>query len=196
MSGSQLLILRQFLLATVLPSVVFPLLVALVAALGINRWRRALLWLSIIGLILFIISALLLRIQFANLGVRFPTTVISLLDMVVSPAVSVSFILNEIGAIIALTLATRSHSWAWFINLLIATLISSGAGLFAFSPYALIVFGNYSQSQSVFYQPLYVLITVVPAGLSLLAQLLYALIGPQTATTATPVASSDAVTLP
>ena len=179
MTAQQMLQLRNFLLVSVLPNILFPLLVALVAALGVNRWRRTLLWFSISGLILFIVSVLLLRPPVVSVGIRLFGSLIEFLYVIASPSVTTCFILGEIGGFMAIVLAARSRSWGWFTILLVTALITAVGGLFAFSPYALTIFGAANQARDTFYTPLYAIITGVPTGLSLLTQLLYAFFGPR-----------------
>ncbi len=52
-------IMQTFWLATVLPDIVFPLLIALVAILGIARWPRTLLVLALVALVLRFLGILM-----------------------------------------------------------------------------------------------------------------------------------------
>ena len=108
-------------------------------------------------------------------------------------------ICGEVGAFLALVLAARARQWGWFAALLILALIGMLAAQFAFSYYPLFVFVGLDRAQTLFTAPLYAIITTILASLAMVAQLLYALIGPREAAqspASATLASSDDVTLP
>lgn len=189
--------MQNFLLTIELPGIVFPLLIALVAILGIARWHRTLLVLALVALVLRILGILFLRMLYLGVESALPGSVIEFLQALGIPTVTVSFSVTTVGAFLALVLAARERAWAWFVVILLAAIISILAGNFALSPYGLIVLVGSARAMQIYTDLLYVVITNVIAGLTILAQLLYALIGPRTtAATASPLATPDDVTLP
>jgi hypothetical protein len=52
-----------YLLEDILPSILFPLLIALVAVLGIDRWRRTIVILASIALLFLILGVLTWRVH-------------------------------------------------------------------------------------------------------------------------------------
>ncbi len=178
-----------YLLEDVLPSILFPLLIALVAILGIDRWRRTIVILASIALLLIIVGILTLRVHFLNIFL--PTIAISVILS--------GLIISEVSIFLALVLAARSRHWGWFTTLLIAAVISTLASPFVTSYLAFYIFFGLERAQTLFSAPLYAIITTACASLTIVAQLLYALVGPRE-TVPSPasatLASADDVTLP
>ena len=90
----------------------------------------------------------------------------------------------------------RARSWGWFGALLLAAIISGLAYAFAFSFYGLIALVGLDplRAHHLFGEPLYVIVTNSLAGLTMFAQLLYALCGPGESLGApvAPVSANDA----
>ncbi len=192
-------IMQSFLFATVLPGIVFPLLIALVAVLGIARWPRTLLVLALVALAFRLLGIVITHFLLGGLERVLPLRVSEFLLVIGSPIINLSIIVTTVGVFLALVLAARARSWGWFAVILSAVIVSALASSFAFSLYGLLVFTPTSQAYQIYLQPPYIIITNVIAGLNILALLLYALLGPQTlpAASAVPAASiSDETTLP
>ena len=195
-------LLQNFLLGSVLPSLVVPLLIALVAILGVARWRRALLVLALVELIFLVLGVLALRIFAFGAVSTLPVRVFEFLQGVGTPLVAISVSSATIGLFLALTLAARARRWGWFVALLVAAIISVLASGFAFSPVPLIALFGYDTAQAlhVFAEPLYTIVSNGLAALTMVAQLLYAIFGPrdmqETGSPAIASASASDVTLP
>ena len=102
------------------------------------------------------------------------------------------------GAFYALIVAGRVRRWGWFTALAIATIISSIAGVLQAQPTILLDILGQQLAHDIGSAPGYVLISSIATSLSLLLQLLFALLSGHPSATYRPlaVASSDAVTLP
>lgn len=172
---------QNFLFAYLLPNVLAPLVIALVAILGVARWRRTLLALAIAELVSFVVGVLTLRV-FAFSAIfgavnSLPLPVFEFFQSLGAPLINISITITWIGALLALTLSARAHSWGWFVALLLASIISVLAIEFAFSPYGLIVLYGSSRAGEIFAETPYIIITNSLAGLTMLVQLLYAIFG-------------------
>lgn len=188
----------NYLLLSVLPSVLLPLLIALIAILGVARWRRTVVTLTIIALLLLNIGVLALRAPFLR-SASFPSQfAFTYLPTIAGSVIDCAFVIAEVGIFLTLVLSARSRRWGWFTALLIAAVISMLAAQFAFSSFPLFIFIGIERAQTLFSAPLYAVITTVLASIAMLAQLLYALFGARPAAPATTAtaASSDDVTLP
>lgn len=191
---------QVYLLEDILPSILFPLLIALVAVLGIARWRRAIVILASIALLFLVLGVLTLRVHLLSadsFGLQFVN--IFLLPTIATSVILSGLIIGTVGIFLALVLAARSRHWGWFTTLLIAAVISTLAGPFATSYLAFYIFFGLERAQTLFSAPLYAIITTILAGLTMVAQLLYALIGPRKAAqspASATLASSTDVTLP
>ena len=178
-------LLPNFLLVNVLPSLVVPLLIALVAILGIARWRRTLLILALVELICLVVGLLTLRIFVlgAVLGVARPFSArpFALVQTFGTPLIAISLSTTTIGLFLALTLVARSRRWGWFVALLLAAIISALAAEVAFSSYPLTVLLGYPTAHALqtLADPLYTIITSNLVALSMLVHLLYAIFGPR-----------------
>lgn len=192
---------QNFLFAYLLPNVLLPLVIAVVAILGVARWRRTLLALAIAELALFTLGIASLRIFILGVGRVLPIPIIEFVTELGAPLINISIAITWIGALLALTLSARAHSWGWFVALLLTAIISIVAIEFAFSPYGLIVFYGTSRALQIFTVPQYEIITNGLAGLTILVQLLYAIFGrrelqqPDVAPGAIPASANEA-TLP
>jgi hypothetical protein len=165
---------------SLIPTVLFPLLIILAAGLGISRWRRLLLVLSLIALVLLAFGAFFLRtILDVRLSNRIPDSIINLFQPLATPAIIYSSLVGHVGAFLALVLAARARSWGWFSALAVTTIISALAMLVAFNSYGLEIFNGSEQALSLYLSPLYGVISAVIVGLVLIAQVVYALFGPR-----------------
>ena len=180
--------LPTYVLLSVVPSILLPLLVALVAILGVACWRRTVLALAIIALLLMIVGVLALRIPFLHSAGFQSQFAFTYLPTIAGSVIDCAFVIGEVGIFLTLVLSARSRHWGWFTTLLIAAVISTLAGPFAFSSFPLYIFVGIERAQELFTAPLYAIITTILAGLAMGAQLLYALIGPKTTTEVTPEA--------
>jgi hypothetical protein len=174
-------LLQNFLSATVLPDIVFPLLIALVAILGSARWPRTLLVLALVALILRFLGILMTHFLLGGMERVLPLQVSEFLLVIGSPIINLSISVATVGVFLALVRAARARSWYWFVTILLATIISALGANFAFSIYGLRVFlGTVSGAQQVsqiYLNPWYIVVANVIAGLNILAVLLYALLG-------------------
>lgn len=170
-------IMQNFWLASVLPGIVFPLLIALVAVLGVARWPRTLLVLALVALALRLLGIVISHFLLGGIEHVLPLPVSEFLLVIGSPIVNLSISVTTVGVFLALALAARARSWAWLTVILLAAIISSLAGNFAFSLYGLLVFAPSSQAYQTYLQPPYVIVTNVIAGLNILVILLFALLG-------------------
>ena len=84
--------MQTFLLGTVLPSILFILLIALVAVLGVARWPRTLLALALVALALRILGIVITRLLLGGLAPTLPIPVIEFL------LVTTSHLINSVGA--------------------------------------------------------------------------------------------------
>lgn len=190
-----------YLLEDILPSILFPLLIALVAVLGSDRWRRTIVILAIIALLFLVLGVLTLRVHLLSadsFGLQFVNV---FLPTIATSVILSGLIIEEVGIILALVLSARSRHWGWFTTLLIAAIINTLAGPFVTSYLAFYIFFGLERAQVLFSAPLYAIITTVLAGLAMLAQLLYAIFGrrePQQpgAAPADTSASANEATLP
>jgi hypothetical protein len=198
-------LLQNYLLASVLPSVVVPLLIALVAILGVARWRRTLLVLALVELIFLVLGAVALRTFTFGAVSTLPVRVLEFLQEVGTPLIVMSVSIATVGLFLALTLAARARRWGWFVALLLAAIISVLAAGFSFSPVPLIALFGYDTAQALraLSEPLYIIVSNGLAALTMLVQLLYAIFGPrdaqetqETGAPATAPASASDVTLP
>lgn len=187
-----------YLLEDILPSILFPLLIALVAVLGSDRWRRTIVILASIALLFLILGVLTWRVHLLSAD-RFGLQFINIFLPTIATSVILSgLIIGDVSIFLALVLSARSRHWSWFTTLLIAAVISTLAGPFVTSYLALYFFFGLERAQTLYTAPLYAIITTILASLAMVTQLLYALIGARTAipaTTATAASSTD-VTLP
>jgi hypothetical protein len=196
-------LLLSILLGSVLPSLVVPLLIALVAILGVARWRRTLLVLALVELIFLALGVLALRIFTFGAVSTLPVGVFEFLQEVGTPLVIMSVSSATIGLFLALTLAARARRWGWFVALLLAAIVSALATEFAISPLPLIALFGYDTAQALraLSEPLYAIVSNGLAALTMLVQLLYAIFGPRDAqemrfAPAVTSASASDVTLP
>jgi hypothetical protein len=196
-------LLLSILLGSVLPSLVVPLLIALVAILGVARWRRTLLVLALVELIFLALGVLALRIFTFGAVSTLPVGVFEFLQEVGTPLVIMSVSSATIGLFLALTLAARARRWGWFVALLLAAIVSALATEFAISPLPLIALFGYDTAQALraLSEPLYAIVSNGLAALTMLVQLLYAIFGPRDAqemrfAPAVTSASASGVTLP
>lgn len=196
-------LLLSILLGSVLPSLVVPLLIALVAILGVARWRRTLLVLALVELIFLALGVLALRIFTFGAVSTLPVGVFEFLQEVGTPLVIMSVSSATIGLFLALTLAARARRWGWFVALLLAAVVSALATEFAISPLPLIALFGYDTAQALraLSEPLYAIVSNGLAALTMLVQLLYAIVGPRDAqemrfAPAVTSASASDVTLP
>lgn len=196
-------LLLSILLGSVLPSLVVPLLIALVAILGVARWRRTLLVLALVELIFLALGVLALRIFTFGAVSTLPVGVFEFLQEVGTPLVIMSVSSATIGLFLALTLAARARRWGWFVVLLLAAVVSALATEFAISPLPLIALFGYDTAQALraLSEPLYAIVSNGLAALTMLVQLLYAIFGPRDAqemrfAPAVTSASASDVTLP
>jgi hypothetical protein len=196
-------LLLSILLGSVLPSLVGPLLIALVAILGVARWRRTLLVLALVELIFLALGVLALRIFTFGAVSTLPVGVFEFLQEVGTPLVIMSVSSATIGLFLALTLAARARRWGWFVALLLAAIVSALATEFAISPLPLIALFGYDTAQALraLSEPLYAIVSNGLAALTMLVQLLYAIFGPRDAqemrfAPAVTSASASDVTLP
>ncbi len=171
--------LPTYVLLIVVPSVLLPLLIALVAILGIARWRRTALALAIIALLLMIVGVLALRIPFLNSAGFQSQFAFTYLPTIAGSVIDCAFVIGEVGIFLTLVLSARSRHWGWFTALLIAAVVSMLAAQFAFSYFPLYAFLDIERAQELFTALLYAIITTILAGLAMVAQLLYALVGPR-----------------
>ena len=171
---------KQMFAVSVIPTLLFPLLIVLAAGIGITRWRRLLLVLSLVALVLLAFGVLfyrtILNVQLSN---SFPDSIINLFQPLAIPALRCGSLIGNVGAFLALTLAAHARNWGWFSALAVAAIISALATLVAFDSYGLELFSGTERALSLFLSPLYAIITAVVVGLVLIAQLLYALFGPR-----------------
>ncbi len=196
-------LLLSILLGSVLPSLVVPLLIALVAILGVARWRRTLLVLALVELIFLALGVLALRIFTFGAVSTLPVGVFEFLQEVGTPLVIMSVSSATIGLFLALTLAARARRWGWFVALLLAAVVSALATEFAISPLPLIALLGYDTAQALhaLSEPLYAIVSNGLAALTMHVQLLYAIFGPRDAqemrfAPAVTSASASDVTLP
>ena len=200
--GLPLSVKQTYVIVSLIPTVLFPLLIMLAASLGISRWRRLLLVLSLVALVLLAFGALFLRtIVDDHFSSSFPDSIINLFQPLAAPAIIYSSLVGHVGAFLALVLAARARGWGWFSVLAVTTLISALATLFAFNSYGLELFSGSERALSVYLSPLYGVVMTVIVGLALIAQALYALFGQREPeeirpTSANAPASGSDVTLP
>lgn len=188
---------QYFLLVSILPTVLFILLVALAAVLGIARWRGAILALALVALLLWILGFFVFNALNQNTNVGGLTSSYTLLQWLAAPSIFVSSVVGDVGAILALIVSARSRAWGWFVVLIIATLVSAVARQFAFSIYPLFMFVGNQRATEISHMMSYMIVVSVLACLTILAQLLYALFGARTPAANVATSSmSDDVTLP
>jgi uncharacterized membrane protein YcfT len=169
-------IMQNFWLASVLPGIVFPLLIALVAVLGVARWPRTLLLLALVALTLRALGIVIAHFLLGGMERVLPTPVSEFLLLIGSPTINLSISVTTVGVFLALVLSAQARSWGWFTVMLLATIVSALAANFAFSLYGLLVFSSTSQAYQTYLQPPYIIITNILAGLNILAILLYVLL--------------------
>lgn len=169
--------IQNFLFAYMLPNFIAPLVIAVVAILGVARWRPTLLALAIAELLLLVLGILALRILILGAGRFLSIPFIEFAGELGAPLINISIAITWIGALLALTLSARAHSWGWFGALLLASIISVLAIEFAFSPYGLIVLYGSSRAGEIFAETPYIIVTNSLAALTMLVQLLYAIFG-------------------
>lgn len=178
--------MQNFWLASVLPGIVFPLLIALVAVLGVARWPRTLLALALVALALRILGIVIAHFLLGGMERVLPPRVSEFLLLIGSPIINLSISVTTVGVFLALVLSARARSWGWFSVILLAVIVSAFATNFAYSLYGLLVFVGTPQAYQTYLQPPYIIITNVVASLNIVAILLYALIGPKTTTAVAP----------
>jgi len=174
-------------------------LIALVAVLGSDRWRRTIVILTIIALLFLVLGVLTLRVHYLSPdSSRLQFVSIFVLPTIATSVILCGLIMGTVGIFLALVLAARSRHWSWFTTLLIAAVISTLAGPFITSYLALYFFFGLDHAQTLYTAPLYAIVTTILAALAMVTQLLYALTGPRdTALVATaPTTNADDVTLP
>ncbi|HEU5349210.1 MAG TPA: hypothetical protein VFU63_11425 [Ktedonobacterales bacterium] len=182
-----------FTAADVIPAVLFPVIAALVAIGGASNGRRTLAVLSLVGL------ALLL---FGGFAISTPIVIKPSLgafdaQWIALPALFVGLGICRIGEVYALILTTRARDWLWFAAILIAAVIGAIAALFVLNanvPYAFLA--TLGQRSTISQLPYVPLIFSALSGVTLIAQLLYALIGLRGTTNAATSTFADEVTLP
>ncbi|HEX5548093.1 MAG TPA: hypothetical protein VFX24_11835 [Ktedonobacterales bacterium] len=167
-------IVLNFFLANVLPSILFILLIALVAVLGVARWPRALLALALVALALRILGIVIIQIVLHGV-ILSPAS--EFLLAISNPTINMSVSITTIGTFLALVMAARGRSWGWLAAIVLTAIISSGAVGFAFSYYGLFVFVGMPRATQMYAQPSYIIITTILASLNILAILLYTLLG-------------------
>lgn len=195
---------RSFLLGTLLPTVLTPLLIGLAVGLGSSRWRRAIFVYALVALLLYLFAAVIFYIvdvtmfaeRLSATDTSATSPVMSLLPYAV-PAVYCSSVLGTVGAFLALVLARRARRWGWFTILLSAMLISAIAVLFALSAISLTLFiKDDKQAIELFSSSFYTVIVDILVILTMIAQLAFALFGPRESRSAAGIASASDVTLP
>jgi len=199
---------QEYLLLTLLPTVLTLLLIGLAAGLGIVRWRWTLLVYALIALALYLFSAVVFYIVnvtmfTVRLGLPDATTseMITHLQQYSVLAAIYSVRFGIVSAFLALALAGRARQWSWFTILLLAAVVSAIAVQFALDLRGIGIFiTDGRRALETFSSPLYTIVVNALALLTLIAQALYAIFAARTTAATAPKAStasmSDDPTLP
>ena len=199
---------QEYLLLTLLPTVLTLLLIGLAAGLGIVRWRWTLLVYALIALALYLFSAVVFYIVnvtmfTVRLGLPDATTseMITHLQQYSVLAAIYSVRFGIVSAFLALALAGRARQRSWFTILLLAAVVSAIAVQFALDLRGIGIFiTDGRRALETFSSPLYTIVVNALALLTLIAQALYAIFAARTTAATAPKAStasmSDDPTLP
>lgn len=181
-----------------LPAVLSPILAAVVAAIGLRRWRPTILTLAIVGLILSLVGAVLFH------NPLFDTSAHDVLnssrnlmqEVIAAAALKSSIVIGGIGVFYALILTARAQRWGWFTAITVAAVISAIAGVALLSPSILFDFLSNEQAHSLASVPGFKFIMYTIASLSLIVMILFALLSRGAPVTSAALSMSDEVTLP
>ena len=175
-------LVQNFLLSSVVPAILFLLLMALVAILGVTRWRPTLLALALAALAPRLLGVAILHQALSREPFFFSAV---FLQAIGNLMVNLSISTTTVGVFLALVLAARAHSWGWFSVILLAAILSTLTANFAFSMYGLLVFDP-AHARQTYLEPGYFIFSNIIAGLDILVILLFALLGPQTTAAVAP----------
>jgi hypothetical protein len=192
---------QEYLLLTLLPTVLTLLLIGLAAGLGIVRWRWTLLVYALIALALYLFSAVVFYIVnvtmfTVRLGLPDATTseMITHLQQYSVLAAIYSVRFGIVSAFLALALAGRARQWSWFTILLLAAVVSAIAVQFALDLRGIGIFiTDGRRALETFSSPFYTIVVNAFAMLTLIAQALYAIFAARTTPAAPPKASTTSM---
>lgn len=185
-------------LVILLPALLFPILAAVVAAIGLRRWRPSILALAIASLILLLVGALLFS---SPLFARSLTEILESThkqtqQFIAATSLQSSMVVGSIGVFYALIQTARVQGWGWFTAITAAAIISTTASMTIVNPGILFDTLSNDQVHSLASAPGFKIIIYILASLSLIVILLYALLSRRSPVTAAAPSMADDVTLP
>jgi hypothetical protein len=181
-----------------LPAVLSPILAAVVAAIGLRRWRPTILTLAIVGLILSFVGVILFHNPLFDTSAHDVLTGNSnpMQEVIAAAALKSGVVIGSIGVFYALILTARARRWGWFTTITTAAVISAIAGVALLSPSILFDFLSNEQVHSLASVPGFKFIMYAIASLSLMVMILFALLSRGSPVTFAAPSMSDEVTLP
>lgn len=178
-------------LLLVLSAFLTPILVAVVALIGLARARKTILVLAIVGLLLFLSAEIGSRVllSLANAGV--PVGLLTALQSLGSPMIQLGAALGSVGGILGLIRTAQIRRWRWFGGIFAAMLVTGLGGLFLnYYPISLII--GTQRAFALFYTSTFTIITIALFCASFVAQITYGIFGPDEPTSS----QTDAGTAP
>lgn len=168
---------QSALLTTVLSAVLVPVLAAIVAIIGLARARKTVLVLAIVGLLLYLITEIGVRLIESAVRVGVPYGLVNAAITLSPIAIQVASQAGIVGGILALIRTAQIRRWSWFGTLLAAMLITALGGLLLNTYVITQVLGN-ERAFDLLGANAYLIGANALFCVSFVAQILYGVFGP------------------
>ena len=163
-------------LLLVLSAFLAPVLVAVVALIGLARARKTMLVFAIVGLLFFLSAEIGLRTLLSLAHAGFPASMLTAFQTLGSPMVQLGTALGSVGGTLGLIRTAQIRRWRWFAGLFAAMIITGISGLFL-NYYLISVFIGTQQAIDFFYTPTSTIISIALFCASFVAQIAYGIWG-------------------
>ena len=175
---------QSVLLTTILSAVLVPILVAVVAIIGLARARKTILVFAIVGLLLYVLTEIGVRSIESGSRVGIPYALV-IGAITLSPiAIKIASQLGIVGGILALIHSVHVKRWDWFSALLVAALVTAVGGLLLNSFVIMQVLGS-ARAFELLGTNAYIILANALYCVSFIAQILYGVFGPAEPASAT-----------
>jgi hypothetical protein len=167
-------------LTTVLSLLLSPILVAIVAIIGLNNAKKTVLVLAIIGLVLFLGAEIGLRLAESRLTESTSPSFIrlfSVLQQFGSLGVLIGSQAGSVGGFLALIRTAQIRRWDWFAGIFVALIISAIGGILL-NTFVVSQFIGTQRAIDLLQTPSYFILTSAIFSVTFIALLLYGIVGP------------------
>ena len=179
--------IQSAVLTTVISALLSPILVAIVAIIGLNRAKKTVLVLAIIGLVFFLSAEFGLRLAESGLTeTTSPGTVhlISVFLQFGTLAVVIGSQAGSVGGFLALIRTAQTRHWGWFAGILVALIVSAIGGILQ-NTFVISQFTSTQRAIELLQAPGYVIVTTAIFSVTFIVQILYGIFGSDTPANAT-----------